>query len=156
VKRKKWALIVVVGVAAVFILAKVMGHKTDVVEPVTERVAPAPVGQAPATPVAPVSVKKCWGTMDKSPAAVAGRVRFVEEKMPAAGLVKKTYKTSDGTARVVVTPAFMGLDFDDKKQFAGVLYAYHFDGCGSEILILVDSKSGKKVGVYGEGGLDLE
>jgi len=57
-----------------------------------------------------------------------------------------------------VKPAFYGLSFDDKSTFVNVVYAYYTTMNSSyNLVVLYDSRSGKKVGVYGEtyGGLKM-
>ena len=51
---------------------------------------------------------------------------------------------------VWVSPAFYGLDFDTKQNFANVVWAYHFDGTESyhPIVVLYDSKTGKQIGTF--------
>jgi hypothetical protein len=81
------------------------------------------------------------------------------DKMIRLGLYKKHYRsrTVPNIVRVVVTPKFMSLDFDDKKRFLGPIYGHYFDGCGdSDVIMLVDSKMGKKVGTYGKYGLNFD
>ena len=63
---------------------------------------------------------------------------------------------------VIVTPRFKTLDFDMKKKFMSMVAAYVFDiptGTGmqpGEVLLLIDSKTGKTVGTYANSELDLD
>lgn len=59
---------------------------------------------------------------------------------------------------VWVTPKFYSLNFDDKQQFISVVYAYYITKNKKyDLVVLYDSKSGEKVGVYGKvyGGLKM-
>lgn len=57
-----------------------------------------------------------------------------------------------------VGPAFYALDYDAKSNFVNVVYAYYITMSPSyNIVVLYDSKTGKKIGRYSEadGGLNL-
>ena len=57
-----------------------------------------------------------------------------------------------------VKPAFYALSYDDKSSFVNVVYAYYITmDSNYNLVVLYDSRSGKKVGVYGEtyGGLKM-
>jgi hypothetical protein len=66
-------------------------------------------------------------------------------------------ETPGNLPRVSVASAFYRLDFDAKKNFIGVVYAYHFDGTDiSDAVILLDGRTNKRIGTYSlSGGLDL-
>lgn len=52
---------------------------------------------------------------------------------------------------------FSALDYDDKKQFLNVVYAFYAtENPSANLVLLYDGKSGKKIGVYDELGLSLE
>lgn len=58
-----------------------------------------------------------------------------------------------------VTPTFYALDFDTKSKFVNVVYAYYImKDPMLNMVVLYDSQTGKKVGVYAEeyGGLKLD
>jgi hypothetical protein len=51
--------------------------------------------------------------------------------------------------RVWVRPAFYALDFDQKQDVIGVVYAFYFDGSNiSDLVRIYDSKSGREIGSY--------
>ncbi len=60
-----------------------------------------------------------------------------------------------------VRPAFLRLDFSMKKDFVNVVFAFYVTNGTitkrSGLIVLYDSRTGKKVGVYGEayGGLKI-
>lgn len=60
--------------------------------------------------------------------------------------------------RLWVKPSFDSLDYDTKSKFVNVVYAYYVtENPKYNIVILYDSRTGKKVGTYSEkdGGLKL-
>lgn len=76
-------------------------------------------------------------------------------KLQKAGLFLKVEKLSD-LPHVWVTPSFMVLDFPDKEQFINVVYAYYVtQDPEANLVILKDSRTGKRIGRYSEvdGGL---
>ncbi len=57
-----------------------------------------------------------------------------------------------------VAPKLYALNFDDKQQFISVIHAYYITKNKKyDLVVLYDSKSGKKIGVYGKnyGGLKM-
>ena len=96
--------------------------------------------------------------IDKSPSIQAERRKLIDD-LVAQGVMKAPRKTSVDIVRVVVTPRFMDLDFDQKDAFIAVVYAYHFDSSADRnMVILLDSKSDKDVGVFSalRGGLQMK
>lgn len=79
------------------------------------------------------------------------------QKMINAGLLTKVE-----SGEAWVSPAFMRLDFDDKRMAISIAAAWSFrlpQGgrlADDEILLLVDSKSGKYIGNYSNQGLVLD
>ncbi len=67
-------------------------------------------------------------------------------------------ETTGAVPYLWVTPAFLKLDLEDMKKYAKVVYQYYITKNPNYIyVVLFDSKTGKKVGVYGEayGGLRI-
>ena len=51
--------------------------------------------------------------------------------------------------RLWVTPAFHGLDFDSRRQFVSVVYAYYIkQDARATIVKIHDSRTGKQIGTY--------
>jgi hypothetical protein len=87
----------------------------------------------------------------------AKRMNFIK-KCIKEGYFRKV-EVPGSLPHVWVTPRFYRLDFDTKQQFINVVYAYYVtDDKRRNIVVLYDSKTGKKVGSYSElqGGLSLK
>jgi hypothetical protein len=57
-----------------------------------------------------------------------------------------------------VSHAFYGLSFDSKNSFVNVVYSYYYtQNPDFDLIVLYDSRSGKKIGTFSAtyGGLDL-
>lgn len=51
----------------------------------------------------------------------------------------------------------MSLDYETKAKLISVVFAFYFDGSNSsDAVVLIDSVSGKRVGIYTELGLKLD
>lgn len=77
-------------------------------------------------------------------------------KMMEQGIFYKTEIT--GTLpKLWVAPGFYGLAFDDKQKFVSVVAAYYLAQSPRwNIIVLKDSRTGKRVGQFDERGLRLE
>ena len=85
------------------------------------------------------------------------RQQFIQ-KMTNQGIFGKI-EASNGVPKVWVTPVFHQLDFNLKQKFCGVVYAYYKEVDSSvTVMRLIDSKTGKSVGVFSEtyGGLKID
>ena len=59
--------------------------------------------------------------------------------------------------RVWVTPLFHSLNFDHKQAFVSVVYAYYKTNDPTSTLVLVyDSKNGKRIGQFDTGRLHMD
>lgn len=97
-------------------------------------------------------------TIDKSAQMQQKRADLIG-KLMAAGVFDKSESRGDTLVRLWVRPAFYGLDFDDKKNFSSLVYAYYFDGSNPylDTVILHDVRTNKEIGSYNaSSGLDLE
>ena len=111
---------------------------------------PEPV--RPPTPAAPVKAP-----ITRSPEQQRAHREFIQ-KMIDAGLFTKVESIA-GMPRVWVTAKFMVMQFSRQEKVVSAVYAYCFDGSrDSDIVVLIDSMSGTKVGVYGRahGGLKMQ
>jgi hypothetical protein len=55
-----------------------------------------------------------------------------------------------------VPPRFLNSDFDTKKKLAAIVYSYYItENPKQNLLIIKDSKTGKRIGDYSSSGLDL-
>lgn len=93
--------------------------------------------------------------LDTSPEKQAERKKFIEKLMKMGILYKVDVpgKYPD----IYVAPGFYTLNVDDKQSFINVVYAYYLaKSPRANIATLYDSKSGKKIGVFTERGLDLD
>ena len=85
--------------------------------------------------------------IDKSDETQIARKEFID-KLIQKGFFKKIEKPFS-VPRVSVAPKFYTLDYKDKNQFIGIVYAYYFDGSKeSDMVILIDNLSDKEVGIY--------
>ncbi len=96
-----------------------------------------------------------------SPSVLAGmqedRLAFIK-KLIRMGVFQKV-EIPGNLPQVWVTPTFHSLDFDRKSQFINVVYAYYVTMNPSyNIVVLRDSKTGKRIGKYAEvyGGLRMD
>jgi hypothetical protein len=104
-------------------------------------------GPAPSQPVP---------TIDHSPELQAKRSTMIA-KLRKAGIWGDVTCSGDyGTVKI--RPGFYALDFDDKKTFISVVYAYCLDGSNPYAGVsLIDIKTGNEVGVFnGITGLKLK
>ena len=94
--------------------------------------------------------------VDHSPAVQAKRLALIQQVM-ATGIFTKV-DASKYAAHAWVGPAFYAIDFDTKRTFVALVYAYYFDGShAGDLVILKDSMTGKKVGTFTAiSGLELE
>lgn len=94
---------------------------------------------------APVSPAKPSAPLD--PAKQAERKKLLDEL-----IVKGIFQKIDQPAQYPhawVTPQFHALDYETKKAFVSVVFAYYYpDGDPSGMVILKDSKTGKSAGTY--------
>lgn len=111
---------------------------------------PIPKGQPPA-PAPPPAMKASKELQDKREKLIDDFIR--------RGLIHKIENHN-----LWVTPAFMALDFDDKKVIAELVFAWSFelpqgqpDIDQSLILLLKHSKTGNAIGSFSTlGGLSLD
>ena len=85
------------------------------------------------------------------------RYTFIQD-MIAEGIFLKVEQPAD-FPHVWVTSVFYALNFEDKQAFISVVYAYYStQDPEADMVVLYDSKTGKKVGVFAEvyGGLKLD
>lgn len=55
-----------------------------------------------------------------------------------------------------VPPKFLNSDFDTKKKLAAVVYSYYItENPKQNLLVIKDSRTGKRIGGYSSSGLDL-
>ena len=96
-------------------------------------------------------------TVDKSEKMQKGRQELLGKLMGEKVFTKYEAGTT-GTARAYVAPRFYTLDFDQKQNFVGVVFAYYFDGAGNfDMVRLIDSRTNKTVGSFTqETGLKLD
>lgn len=86
-------------------------------------------------------------TIDKSAEKQAGRERLIE-KLHKERVFQKVVVPGN-LPRLYVAPRFYTLDFDMKKNFVSVVYAYYFDGKNiTDSVRIFDSKSGKEIGSF--------
>lgn len=113
-----------------------------------------PVAPPAASPQPRATAAVTRPTVDKSPEMQKGREVFIE-KMKLLNVIQKI-ETPGNLPRVYVAPAFYAADFDSKRNFMSVVYAYHFDGSGiSDLVRIYDGRSGKEIGTYSPAGLRL-
>ncbi len=92
---------------------------------------------------------------DTSPEKQAERKQFIE-KLIKMGVLYKVEVPAE-LPHVYVAPSFYALNVDDKQRFINVVYAYYLaQSPRANIVTLYDSKSGKKIGMFTERGLDLD
>lgn len=102
-----------------------------------------------------ISLPALAGPIDKSPAMQAERQAFIERLVSQGGLQK--IETPGSLPRAWVTPTFLSLDFETKQKLISVVYAFYFDGSNSsDAVILIDNRTGKRVGLYTDSGLKLD
>ncbi|MDB5969479.1 MAG: hypothetical protein JWQ90_1929 [Hydrocarboniphaga sp.] len=85
------------------------------------------------------------------------RMAFIQ-KLVSKGVFQKV-EVPGTVPHLWVRPAFYALDFDTKSQFVNVVYAYYVtENPKYDLVVLYDSKTGKKIGTYSKayGGLKLE
>lgn len=100
-------------------------------------------------------VQRAAATIDKSPQLQAERQAFIQRLIQQGGIQK--IETPGNLPRAWVTRTFMSLDFDTKAKLIGVVYAFYFDGSNSsDVVVLIDSVTGKRVGIYSDLGLKLD
>ena len=95
--------------------------------------------------------------IDKSPEKQRERQEFMQ-KLIANGAVQK-YVQRGKHVEAWVTPTFSLLNYDDKKSFLGVMWAYYFDANDEHIgaVYIHDSRTGKRIGDFNpHTGLSLE
>ena len=84
-----------------------------------------------------------------------GRKQLIR-KLISLGIFSKV-EMPGSLPHVWVTPTFRRLDFDDKQKFLNVVYAYYLtENRRSNIVVLKDSRTGKRIGTYSQYGLDLD
>lgn len=94
-------------------------------------------------------------TIDHSTEKQAARKELLGNLI-ARGIFTKIEQPAD-LPHAYVGPAFYELTIDDKQTFAGVVYAYYFDGSDPiEHVRLFDGRSGKQIGDFGSNGLSLD
>lgn len=79
-------------------------------------------------------------------------------KLISQGIFQKVEKLAD-YPHVWVTPLFNALNFEDKQNFISVVFAYYrIVDAKSDMVVLYDSKTGNKIGVFSEvyGGLKMD
>ena len=88
------------------------------------------------------------GDIDKSAGTQRERLKLIDDLI-REGVFKSHRRGKSGVVRVVVTPKFKALDFDQKNAFVGVIYAYYFDSTAESNLVIVeDSKTGNDIGSF--------
>lgn len=103
------------------------------------RKGPAPAAATPA--------KNQFPALDKSPAAQAKRKDLIQRLVNAGIFTKIDHPGA--LPRVHVGRAFYELDFDTKKSFVSVVYAYHFDGTNDDGMVRVfDGRTNKAIGYF--------
>jgi hypothetical protein len=116
--------------------------------------------------------KSCFGNDDQyknssspivTPAAAptadpqmqAQRQEFIRKQIES-GIFQKI-EIPGNLPHLWVTPRFKNLDFDTKKKFVSVVYAYYISQNPSfNIVVLYDSQTGKKTGQFSEQAGQLE
>ena len=84
-----------------------------------------------------------------------GRKQLIQ-KLISLGIFSKV-EMPGSLPHVWITPTFRRLDFDDKQKFLNVVYAYYLtENRRSNIVVLKDSRTGKRIGTYSQSGLDLD
>ena len=85
--------------------------------------------------------------IDKSEKVQMERKKIIEDLI-REGIFQKI-EMPGSLPRVWVRPSFYLLEFDRKEKILNIIYAYFFDGTrGSDCIKLIDSLSGKDVGLY--------
>jgi hypothetical protein len=98
---------------------------------------------------------KAQSAVERSPAKQQQREAFIR-KMIDRGIFTRTEDRGGGLVRAWTGPVFDGLDVQAKEDFAGVVYAYYFDGSSpSASVILHDGRTGKKIGSMTRYGLSM-
>jgi hypothetical protein len=96
--------------------------------------------------------------VDKSDETQKGREKLIKD-LKRKGLFRKI-ESWDGyhhDVRVWVGPAWYGLAFDSKQNFAAVVYGYYFDGTSNlDSVTIVDNMTGKEIGQYSAAYLGLK
>lgn len=95
-------------------------------------------------------------TVDKSEAAQQKRWALIQKLIKERVFLK--IEMPGSLPRLWVAPRFHSLDFDTKRSFVSVVYAYHFDGANlSESVRIFDGRTGKEIGSFSiaDGGLRL-
>ena len=85
------------------------------------------------------------------------RKQFLE-RLIGMGVFHKI-ELHDSMPHLWVRSAFHALDFDSKSEFVNVVFAYYVAANpNSNVVLLFDSQTGKKIGKYAEvyGGLKLD
>ena len=96
-----------------------------------------------------------YAKLDKSLKKQAERKEFIE-KLIRKGILYKLV-TPGEIPHIYVAPGFYSLNVDDKQSFISVVYAYCLaHDSRVNIVALYDSKSGKNIGSFNEGGLKLD
>jgi len=106
---------------------------------------PVPAEVAEKEPSAPPPVAR--PRIDKSPSKQWERQQLLE-KLVKLEAFQKYERVKNGVV-AWITPTFYTLDFDQKQNFVGVIYAYYYDGNNpADIVLLVDNKNGKPIGEF--------
>ena len=96
--------------------------------------------------------------IDKSPRA-QGERKAVIDKLLADGLVRNIDDAPRaGTLRASLRAGFYALDEATRREYADVIYRYHFDGSSvNDRITMRDAKNGNEVGEYNpyKGGLKM-
>ena len=83
------------------------------------------------------------------------RKRFIQ-KLISQGVFSKV-EMPGNLPHLWVRPVFYSLDYETKKQFVNVVWAYYkTENPRWHIVILKDSRTGKRIGSYSRFGLDLD
>lgn len=82
------------------------------------------------------------------------RKQFIQ-KLISQGVFSKV-EMPGSLPHLWVKPVFYSLDYETKEQFVNVVYAYYVtENPRWDIIVLKDSRTGKRIGSYSEFGLDL-
>jgi hypothetical protein len=86
----------------------------------------------------------------------AERKQYIEKAI-SQGVFKKVVVPND-LPHVWVTPLFHSADFDIKQDLIGLVYYYYRLGDlpNLPLVVVKDSKTGKRIGKYTPAGLDMD
>lgn len=113
----------------------------------------------PARPLTDTPTKEGATAIDHAPDKQALRQAVIQQykSMGILDKVECRASTPHDPAQIWIMPAFRGLKFDLKQALIKPVYDYcYVEVNATNVLLLKDALTGKTIGAYGAGGLELQ